>query len=67
MLASDMTQQQAHAVTDGLRKGDYKILFVSPERFVTSSFVALLQSVPQVLQHALCLYLFDRRVMAHFN
>jgi superfamily II DNA helicase RecQ len=48
MLASDMTQQQAHAVTDGLRKGDYKILFVSPERFVTSSFVALLQSIPQV-------------------
>jgi superfamily II DNA helicase RecQ len=52
MLASDMTQQQAHAVTEGLRKGEYKILFVSPERFVTCSFVTLLQSVPQVLSES---------------
>ena len=35
-------------MTEGLRKGEYKILFVSPERFVTSSFVTLLQTVPQV-------------------
>jgi superfamily II DNA helicase RecQ len=50
MLASDMTQQQAFAVTEGLRKGEFKILFVSPERFVTSSFVTLLQTVPQVFR-----------------
>ena len=49
MLASDMTPQHAQTVTEGLRKGEYKILFVSPERFVTSSFVSLLQSVQQVV------------------
>ncbi len=55
MLASDMTQQQAHTVTEGLRRGEYKILFVSPERFVRCSFVALLQSVPEVLMMVLML------------
>ena len=58
MLASDMTAQHAQTVTDGLRKGEYKILFVSPERFVTSSFVSLLQSVPQVAAIYMLLSLF---------